>query len=188
MLYTIPASLVTRRVEAVQFIPMIKLRDREGIEFAPGYQAARELVRRRVPDAVLGELLGPRCEERIRSLIGWSGGYPREIVRLLQSAFTMPEVPLPEPAFQGLWNELRDSYRRAVPAEAFPWLARVATERYLTLEDDRHREAADLMLANNALLRYLNERDWFDLHPAVREIPGVIEALAAAQDAGRLDG
>lgn len=187
-LYTIPASLVTRRVESVQFIPMIKLQDREGAEFAPGYEAARELVRKRVPDAVLSELLGPRCEERIRQLIGWSGGYPREIVRLLQNAFALPEAPLPEPAFQGLWNELRDSYRRAVPSEAFPWLARVAMERYLTIEDDRHREAADLMLANNALLRYLNERDWFDLHPAVREIPGVIEALAAAADAGRRDG
>jgi hypothetical protein len=33
------------------------------------------------------------------------------------------------------------------------------------------------MLSNNAVLRYLNDRDWFDLHPAVREIPGVAEAI-----------
>jgi hypothetical protein len=45
------------------------------------------------------------------------------------------------------------------------------------------------MLANNAILRYLNDKDWFDLHPAVRIIPGVeAEVLrlhqARAQDAG----
>jgi hypothetical protein len=179
VLYTIPAALVTRRVEAVHFIPMIKLQDRAGVSFTPGYEAARELVRCRIPDDVLGELLGEKCEERIRELIAWSGGYPREIVRLLQNAFTLPQVPLPDGDFQGLWNELLDAYRRAVPSEAFPWLARVARERYLTLEDDRHRESADLMLSNNALLRYLNDRDWFDLHPAVREIPGVAAAIAA---------
>lgn len=41
------------------------------------------------------------------------------------------------------------------------------------------RQIADLMLSNNVILRYLSDdKDWFDLHPSVCEIPGVAEALA----------
>lgn len=86
-----------------------------------------------------------------------------------------------------MFNELKDAYRKLVPAEAFAWLAQVAHEKYLTIVDDKHRAVADQMLGNNAVLRYLNDNDWFDLHPAVAEIPGVKAALAellkAAHDA-----
>jgi hypothetical protein len=58
----------------------------------------------------------------------------------------------------------------------------------MTLDDDGHRQTADAMLSNNAILRYLNDKDWFDLHPAVKIIPGVeaeIQRLrrSRAQDA-----
>jgi hypothetical protein len=34
------------------------------------------------------------------------------------------------------------------------------------------------MLASNAVLRYLNDSAWYDLHPAVRALPGVQAAVA----------
>jgi len=74
-------------------------------------------------------------------------------------------------------KNMNDQYRKLIPTSAFAWLAQVATEQYWTLETDEHRAIADQMLSNNAVLRYLNDRDWFDLHPAVREIPGVAEAI-----------
>ncbi|MBL8482913.1 MAG: AAA family ATPase [Rhodocyclaceae bacterium] len=180
VLYTVPPALVNRCVERIYFLPMIKLADRSGTRHDAGYDAARDLVRRRVPDDLLLELFGPQAEARTERLIAWSGGYPREIVRLLQQALAVPEQPLTEPDFERIFNELKDAFRKAVPAEAFPWLARVAEEKYLTIRDDKHRAVADLMLSNNAVLRYLNDNDWFDLHPAVAQIPGVIEARAAA--------
>jgi hypothetical protein len=33
------------------------------------------------------------------------------------------------------------------------------------------------MLSNSAVLRYVNQNDWFDLHPAVAQIPGVQDAM-----------
>jgi hypothetical protein len=33
------------------------------------------------------------------------------------------------------------------------------------------------LLQNNAILRYQNDQDWFDIHPAVRQIPGVREEI-----------
>lgn len=187
VLYTVPPALVNRCVERISFLPMIKLADRGGKRHGPGYDAARHMVRRRLPDDLLLELFGPEAEARIERLIAWSGGYPREIVRLLQQALAVPEQPLSEPDFERIFNELKDAYRKVVPAEAFQWLAGVANEKYLTIRDDKHRAVADLMLSNNAVLRYLNDNDWFDLHPAVAQIPGVIAARAAAK-AGPVDG
>jgi hypothetical protein len=191
VLYTIPTALVLRRVEQVMFLPMIELHDRERKPFEPGMQAARELVRLRVPDDVLEQLLGEHFEKRIRELIEWSGGYPRELVRLLQAAFAVATQPVPEHDLKRIINELKDAYRRTVPAEAFAWLARVELERYLTIKDDSHRPAADLMLSNNAVLRYLNDDEWYELHPAVRDIPGVVEErekLRAAQHPAAANG
>lgn len=180
VLYTIPTALVTRRrFEHVKFMPMIKLRERDGREFPAGVDAAFEIVTHRVPIEALREMLGDALEERVRRLIDWSGGYPREIVRLLQSMIEIEPWPLRESDFARVLNEVGDQYRKLVPASAFDWLARVATDQYWTLENEDHRATADLMLSNNAVLRYLNNEDWFDLHPAVRRIPGVVDAIEA---------
>ena len=179
VLYTIPPALVFRLAPTPEFMPMIKLRDKDGKPFPAGYSAARELVRKRVPDEVLGEMLGSHVEERLRRLIVLSGGYPREIVRMLQAVVANPESPLSDADLEGIVNEVRDGYRKVVPADAFEWLAKVAIEHYLTIQSDAQRQAADQMLSVNAVMRYLNDADWFDLHPAVDQIPGVEQAKAA---------
>jgi hypothetical protein len=186
VLYTIPTALVARRrFEHARFMPMIKLRDRDGGEFKAGVDAAYEIVTHRVPETVLHEMLGEDLERRMASLIEWSGGYPREIVRLIQSMIAIEQWPLTDSDFARVLNEVGDQYRKLIPASGFAWLARVATEKYWTLESDEHRAIADQMLSNNAVLRYLNDNDWFDLHPAVRQIPGVDEAIRTLQSARR---
>jgi hypothetical protein len=184
VIYTVPPALLGRCIEHVEFIPMIKLRERDGSPYPPGIASARELIRKRVPDAALEKLLGRKAEDRLKELIMWSGGYPREIIRLLRRILEVPKPPLSKADFQRLWDELCDEYRKFVPEDAFPWLARVASEQYLAIRTEADRQVADLMLNNNAVLRYLNENDWFDLHPAVREIPGVQAALQPAPEMG----
>ncbi len=187
VLYTIPTALVTRRrFEHVRFMPMIKLRERDGREFQAGVDAAYEILLHRIPAAALREMLGEHMDQRLRRLIDWSGGYPRELVRLAQAMVSIEPWPLSDSDFARVLNEVGDQYRKLIPSSAFAWLAQVAIEQYWTLETDEHRAIADQMLSNNAVLRYLNDRDWFDLHPAVREIPGVAEAIRRRQaDASR---
>lgn len=178
VLYTVPPVVLSRRASNVYFMPMIKLNDRTGAPFRPGLDAAREIIDRRVERAVLREILGPTAyEDRVRRMIAWSGGYPREIVRLLQSVIASWDGSLSESAFDRVFNEVSDEYRKIIPSSSFEWLARVAHDKYLTLESEEQQQAADLMLSNNVVLRYLNDRDWFDLHPAAREIPGVRDAI-----------
>ncbi len=120
VLYTIPPALVARRFEFVQFMPMIKLCNRDGSRFQPGIDAVREMIRCRVPDDVLKDLLGPEADKRVEDLILWSGGYPREIVRLLRSAFALSETPISDEDLERLIGEIRDGYRKIVPLTPSP--------------------------------------------------------------------
>lgn len=187
VVYTVPPALVSRkRFDQIDFMPMIKLhhhpRDGGG-RFQDGYDAAMELVLQRVPHKDLAELFGSQTEQRIEQLIEWSGGYPRELIRLLHEALLSEVIPLSDGDFRRLLNEVADQYRMLVPADAFAWLATVAVERYMTLETAAQRQTADEMLSHNVVLRYLNDQYWFDLHPSIRQIPGVareIERLGAS--------
>lgn len=188
-IYTVPPALALRRaITGLRFMPMIKLRERDRLdEFEPGYMAARELIRKRVPDTVLAGIFGESvCERRARELIRWSGGYPREIVRLLKTMVAQTAV-VNERLFRRLLSTAGDDYRRTVPLEAVPWLARVALDRKLTVENDDHRKAVDQLISNNVVLRYQNDREWFDLHPAVADMEEIVEArnalLAAREEA-----
>lgn len=177
-LLTVPPALVLRRrFEGVLFMPMIKLRDREGRRVQEGYDVCRAIVERRVDRAALAELFGSAAEARVERLIEWSGGYPRELVRLLRAVLAIGEDPLSQSSFDRLLQEAADSYRRVVPDYAFDWLASVAVHRRLKLESEAQRLTVDMMLTGNIVLRYLNHAEWFDLHPAVRDIPGVEAAI-----------
>ena len=186
-LFTIPPALVSRqRFASVSFMPMIKLHKhpRDGGErYEPGYDAAMQLLLERASERELAELFGAQTEARLERLIEWSGGYPREIVRLLREALASPSLPLSEHDFNRILNEVRDAYHKLLKTDDLPWLAQVAVTRYLTNANDGERQTADVMLSNNVVLRYLNEWDWFDVHPAVRQIPVVAEAIAAIEAA-----
>ncbi|MFZ6182256.1 hypothetical protein [Nannocystis pusilla] len=183
VIFTVPTALLTR-ITRIRVLPMVKLHARDGSPHSPGIAAARELVTRRVPLEVLGEVLGPDAEARLRQMILWSGGYPRELVRLLQSAIRDASAgPLSDEQFQRLFSQLVSTFRVLVTRDVIPWLAQVAAQRFMTVENEQHRLDADRMLQNNAILYYANGEQWHDLHPAVYENPDVRAALAALREA-----
>ncbi|MDM8556308.1 hypothetical protein QUF75_16415 [Desulfococcaceae bacterium HSG7] len=53
----------------------------------------------------------------------------------------------------------------------------MSVTKKLTLPNEEQSRIIDLMLQNQAVQRYLNDELWFDLHPAVRDIPGVVKAI-----------
>jgi hypothetical protein len=180
VVYTVPPSLPLRARMSVEFFPMLKLRTREGDEFPPGLAAAREIVRRRVPDGALEEQLGEAWESRLRELLLWSGGFPREIVRLLR-AVVEPEAPLSDYAFERLLARTTDDYKHMIRTSEHAWLAAVAVRKELPIANDAERAIASRMLSSNAVMRYVNQQDWWDLHPAVRNIPAVEAAIEELQ-------
>ncbi len=177
-LFTVPPVVVTRLNVDVEFMPMLKLRDRLGKRFEPGYSALRELVRRRISDPELEQLLGPAFEQRLETLIDRTGGYPRELVLALRWLLELPRHPATDSDLTRLSNESRERFRALVTDQDMPWLARVAVEKTLPVPTEQDRPMVDRAIQNNIVLRYLNNDTWFELHPAVLDIRGVKDAIS----------
>lgn len=179
VLYTVPPALMTKVQVEDEFIPMIKVRDPDGNPWPDGIAAARQILSRRVPEPAMREILGEQdFEARLTQLITWTGGHPRQLLQLFRKLLLADLFPVTDRDFERTLNGLRDEYRMVIPADSFAWLARVARDKYLTLETDDHRHTADNMLRNSVILRYENAARWFDLHPSVYKIPGVVAAIA----------
>lgn len=183
IVFTVPTALLTR-IGGIRLLPMLKVRTREGEPYAPGVAAARELITRRIEPAALKEIFGPEMEARIDEMVRWSGGYPRELIRLLRDAIRDSAAgPLSNEVFARMFAGVVETYRFLVSADVVPWLVSVARTRFMTVERDDQRLAADRMLQNNAILYYANAEGWHDLHPALYENPIIRTALATAERA-----
>jgi hypothetical protein len=197
VIYTVPPPMLVRMpTDSVRFLPMIKLRtwDREPAEgavvtrgkpFLAGVAVAREIVRRRVPDSALGEFLGPDFEGRLREIIDWSGGYPRELMRLLQRVMTAGRFPLTDLLFRRTLSQAADENSRIVFSNgqrALEMLAKVYLTQKLTIDLGEHT-LADRLLTGNLILRYSNDKEWDDIHPALLGLPQLREAVERQQAA-----
>lgn len=178
-IYTIPPAVAHRLTAPVHYMPMIKIMDAKERDFLPGIEVARLIIRGRIPDDDLRQILGPDMEKRVDEIIERSGGYPREIVRLLRLLLQVEDFPLSEAAFRRLLVRAGDPLRELVEGSGqIEWLATVRKKKKLILDTEDHRQVASQMLANNVILRYMNDSYWYDLHPAVRELPEIKEAMS----------
>ncbi|MCA9655330.1 MAG: hypothetical protein KC501_35780 [Myxococcales bacterium] len=176
--YTVPAALVARQ-KHVEFMPAIKVVDRDGRPNAAGINALRTLVNQRIPPDAREELFGSG-DQQIRLLehmIRRSGGYLRELVRSLREAIAEPRLPVDQGFVDRLFSRAIDDYRELVTVADFEWLARISVTKHMTVPDQQRRVDKERFLSQSVVLRYQNDRAWDDLHPAVAEIPGVKAAI-----------
>lgn len=176
--FTVPPALVYRLNADVEFMPMIKLHDRDGQRFLDGFSGLREMVRRRLADGDLAEILGPDFEALLDGLIARSGGYPREVVLALRWLIELRR-PATAADLRRLHNEDLDRLQSVVTDEEVPWLARVAVSKKLPVPNDDERPMVDRAIQNHLVLRYLNDHAWYDLHPAALDIPEIRAAIDA---------
>ncbi|MCA9551433.1 MAG: hypothetical protein KC933_15465 [Myxococcales bacterium] len=182
VLYTVPPALLFRLGGTVEFLPMIKVRDRGGAPFEPGVGAARSLVQHRIDVTDLAAILGDDWGDRLDRIIAWSGGYPRDLVRVLHALLESEQFPVPDAELDRALFQLGDEYRRIVFREEAEWLRRLGEEKQLRILDGNHREAVDFMLQNNVILRYVNSEEWYDLHPALGDLSTHLTKEAIDQD------
>jgi hypothetical protein len=180
-LYTVPFALAVRRNMGVALMPAVKVRDRAGRPSELGIAAMRMVLERRVPREVWPEVFGEDADARVDRLILRSGGYLREFIEMIRDTF-LTELPIAEHDLRRIIFDIADRYRRIILGNDFAWLARVARDKYLTVDTVEQRKAADRLLLDNVIVRYENDDAWFELHPAVVDIPGVQAELV------RLDG
>lgn len=95
--------------------------------FPEGIDAIFQLVKKRIPEADLNELFGEaHVRNRLRAIALWSGGYPREIVRLLQAFLELDTFPITADALELVLHRAGNTYRGIVyDSGAIDWLRTV---------------------------------------------------------------
>lgn len=185
-LYTVPPAL-TLRIRGIQVLPMLKVRDRDGAPYAPGIDAARALIARRIPDDDLDLLVAPgEREGLVREIILMSGGYPRDLVRILRLLVQATKHPLSREAVERILLGRAGEIREIAAGQGLPGkvlLARVHAHKRLEPEAGE-LPIADRFFAQSLILGYTNGERWVDVHPAVLDLPGFAELVAAQREAG----
>lgn len=173
LMLTIPPALSLRRgQDTLHFLPMIRIRDRKGQPDPIGYAACRAIVERRVPRDSLSEILGEDTSQCLDVLIAASGGSPRALLRLLQSAMRErgDDSALSEGDLRRILRQEAAEHRRYVTPEDRPWLNRVAEVKRLNVTESPELMVAERMLTRGLVMRYENGETWFDVHPSLVDV------------------
>lgn len=146
-------------------LPMIKIEDKEtGAKIEDGYRVMREIVYKRAKANLFDS------PETVDYLVRYSGGHPRDLLRLLLNSFKKAEGEVLDlPAAKAAVRELATDYRRTLAKEDFALLRAIDNAP----DDAPNTEQVRRLLYHLALLEYNSY--WWRSHPVVRTLPGYRE-------------
>jgi hypothetical protein len=152
-------------------VPMLKVRNQNDEPIESNYAVVRKMIHCRVPEYLFD---GP---ETLDYLIKFSGGHPRDLLRLLNMAINYREDELIcQAAAKLAVKELANDYRRIINSEDYARL--VAIDAAPDSPDDFTDDISSKMLYNLILLEY-NDYFWKS-HPVITTLPGYEKATKAA--------
>jgi hypothetical protein len=169
-------------------MPMVKVQNRDGTACNEGIEALVNLIRQRV---VVDEIF--EAPDVARYLARQSGGSVRDLLRLLSSAQLEARVDnksrIDQKSANAAVKRMRIDFERLlIPENAyFPLLAQVHTSKGLELEGGAKvdanaaqsaRDFFSQLLFNASVLEYNGDRNWYDVHPVIREIESFRKALS----------
>ncbi|MBF0401335.1 MAG: ATP-binding protein [Magnetococcales bacterium] len=167
------SSALQQHYSALYRLPMIKLYNRDG---SPGDPVARatlqDLVLRRVPLRWFDSM------ESVDYLIDHCGGHPRDLVRLLSSAWqTARQYRIDRAAAEKAVASAASDFRRLLEAKDYALLHRIDAGE----EEEGERPELIKLFNILALLEYNDH--WWRSHPVVQLLPGYRSHAAAAPPA-----
>lgn len=178
VVYTVPPWLKIRspgiggEYGGLQLLPCVRVRTKDGRPFAAALDALERVVARR---GDWKRLLGSR--ERLDALALASGGYLRDLFRMLQGCLRQARgaaLPIDDRTLEVALHEVRNGYLPLARSDA-RWLAAIGQSH--TPELAVHRaggEAANLfdlarLFDTHLVLCYRNGEEWYDVHPLLRD-------------------
>lgn len=185
-LFTVPPSVLLRMGKLDEhFFPMVKLStafDRDAEIYPPGYAVLREFVTRRISEYELAALFGEDAFEGcVTDMIRSSGGYPRNLVRMLEAMVRAARpgvVPAIDPGtFVKVLTDLQQPMVLTLRFEgpkAFEILRDVRRTHKLSPRGEEQQELAARLLDMNMVLFYKNCVWWWDPHPWIARMEEIV--------------
>ncbi len=178
VVYTVPPWLKVRspgiagEYGGMQLLPCVRVRRRDGRPDQPVLDALERLVARR---GDWRRLLGDRA--RLDRLGLASGGYLRDLFRLLQSCLRMArggELPVGDDVIDNAIAEVRSGYLPLALADAV-WLAEVQGSQSTGLgvhqagPNPKSLYHLSRFFDTHMVLCYRTRSEWYDVHPLLRD-------------------
>jgi hypothetical protein len=187
--YTFPLWLRFRTTQLdglydrpAQILPMVKVADRDGTRHGPGHEKLTELVSRRLlvnQKPQLASIFGKNLEETLHPLIAASGGYTRDLLRMVREVLWGARAfPVDGKTINRIIERTGEGYVAAVRSADAEILVEIAKTHDLPRGDHARLATFGRLLQGYLVLAYRNGQPWYNLHPLVRRAPIVMEALA----------
>lgn len=172
-IYTFPLWLRYRRADLGAsydreplVLPMVKVTDPNGKPAERGIERLLELLAKRVD---LSAVFGPDWKNAVRPLILASGGYPRDLLRLVRNLLTSNRVfPVGPANVERVIDQLAEDYGRTVLGTDLDVLVTIAKNHELPRDNSENLAKFVRLLDRYLVLAYRNGKEWYDAHPMVR--------------------
>ena len=181
MIYTIPLPLAYSCKEreiaslygmtAPPVVPMTRIFDPNGKRHAPGFDKFRAIIARRLGKAAAEEkdvFASNAVRDRI---VQYSGGQPRFLVTLIRDSLVEGDLPITKSTVDTVARKATHSYARQLREEHWKIIEQVRRTHTLKRTSGNDSLCMDL-LANRAILQYLNDKEWYGLNPLLPKRTG----------------
>ena len=166
VIYTAPLHLkydgrLGGKLDADIVLPMMKLYERDGRRFEAGWKTMRQLLLLRADRCLF------TSDAEVDRLVEFSGGHPRELLRLLKLCCELAEDRIDASVVQTAIEKLAADYRYFLKPADYVLLKTIDSNP----ADGGNDEQAQQLLHRLALLQY-NDGTWRRSHPVVRTLEG----------------
>ena len=166
VIYTAPLDLkfdgrLGGKLDADMVLPMIKLQQRDGSRFEVGWRTMRQLLLLRADRCLFAS------DAEVDRLVEFSGGHPRELLRLLKICCEVVDDRIDAGVVQTAIEKLAGEYRWFLGPSDYVLLKTIDSHPAHGGND----EQAQGLLHRLALLQY-NDGTWRRSHPVVRTLEG----------------
>ena len=166
VIYTAPLHLkydgcLGGKLDAGIVLPMMKLYQRDGGRFEAGWRTMRRLLLLRAHRCLF------TSDAEVDRLVEFSGGHPRELLRLLKLCCELAEDRIDASVVQTAIQKLAADYRYFLKPADYALLKTIDSNPV----DGGNDEQAQQLLHRLALLQY-NDGTWRRSHPVVRTLEG----------------
>jgi hypothetical protein len=166
VIYTAPLHLkydgrLGGKLDADIVLPMMKLYERDGRPFEAGWRTMRRLLLLRADRCLF------TSDAEVDRLVEFSGGHPRELLRLLKLCCELAEDRIDASVVQTAIQKLAADYRYFLKPADYVLLKTIDSNP----ADGGNDEQAQELLHRLALLQY-NDGTWRRSHPVVRTLEG----------------
>ena len=177
IVYTLPLPLVYScrerdiaslyKLDAPPVVPMTKVIGKDGKKYKKGFDKFVSIIQKRLEKAKVTTSLFESNKIRDQ-IIRYSAGQPRQLMILIREAIIAGSIPIKEKYIENIARKIRHSYERQLRQEHWSIIEQVKQDNRLERNDSNDSLCMEL-LANRAILYYLNEDQWYGLNPLLPE-------------------